>query len=511
MKNTAHRGLGALAVILVLGQSSPGGAQGPTASSGEVAAGPETYQPAAPGFQLERFLKLDGQIRLRYEYFDPFSYTAAGVEQADDAVLMRTRLGFLFNLHKKLSARIQIQDSRAWGEEGGGTATSPVGSVTTSIDNIDLHEAYTDLKHLFEDQVGEGTLTLRLGRQELSYGDQRLVSPLDWSNVARAWDAGRLMIALPDVPGKLKVDLFASVIRDVVSLETSGGPGGVSSVDENQGFHGLYAAFQEIRPFADWTRSDDTGGERPIFGVHQWDLYTFYRDLADGAFTAEDGSTGDVEEVTLGTRAGGDLLRTPAGAGFDYTGEVAFQTGQFAGEDEICAYGYALTGGYTLAGKALGTTRVRLGVEYDYGSGDQNPQDGERNTFDPLFPFGHYYQGIQDTFSWKNGQDLAFKLDVYPPKETRIIHGEIQYHVFWLSEEKDGWFNAGLAQIRRDPTGSSGNFVGQELDITMKYALVPPFAVMWLGYAHFFPGEYVDETGSDEERDFVFAQLAVTF
>ena len=33
--------------------------------------------------------------------------------------------------------------------------------MTTSIDNVDLHQAYVDLKNLFEDELGEGTLTLR--------------------------------------------------------------------------------------------------------------------------------------------------------------------------------------------------------------------------------------------------------------------------------------------------------------------------------------------------------------
>ena len=159
----------------------------------------------------------------------------------------------------------------------------------------------------------------------------------------------------------------------------------------------------------------------------------------------------------------------------------------------------------------MGSTRIRLGAEYDYGSGDDDPNDGDHGTFDPLFPYGHYYQGIQDTFSWKNGQDLAFKLDVYPPKATRVPHAEVQYHFFWLTEEEDGWFNAGLGQIRRDSTGSSGNFVGTELDVTMKYTLLDPFAVLWFGYAHFFPGEYVDDTGDDPDRDFGFAQLLVTF
>jgi len=490
MRKTLNTKLAALGVCLPLCMVPEARAQGEPAASPPV--------------------KLDGQIRTRYEYFDPFSYTPAGVAQSDDAVFLRTRLGATFTPHKLVSARVQIQDSRIWGEEGAATGTNPVGSVTTSIDNVDVHQAYVDLPHLFAESLGDGTLAFRLGRQELSYGDQRLVSPLDWSNVARAWDAARLIIDPADAPGALRVDIFASIIRDTTSANTGGGPSGVSSVDEKQGFHGIYAAFEDVRFAQGWTWTDSSGSAKPVLGRHQLDLYTFYRDLADGVFTAEDGDLGDVDDVTLGVRGAGELLRAATGAGFDYSGEVAYQTGSFAGDD-ISAYGYAVTGGYTFAGGALGESKVRAGLEYDYGSGDSDPDDGDRGTFDPLFPFGHNYQGIQDTFSWKNGQDLVAHLRWNPPKSTRIVEVEGQLHLFWLSEDKDGWFNAGLAQIRRDTTGSAGSFVGTEVDVLLRYALVPQIAVVWAGYSHFFPGDYVRDTGDDPDRDFLFAQLAVNF
>jgi hypothetical protein len=463
---------------------------------------------SAPGLEVEKLFKFDGQLRFRYEYFDPFTYTAAGVNQSDDYVLMRTRLGVLFTPDRRIAARLMIQDSRIWGEEGFDTPTSPSGSVTTSIDNVDLHEAYVDVSHIFEKWLDDALL-LRVGRQELSYGDQRLVSPLDWSNIARAWDAVKLTVAPPEAPGGLTTDLFASTIRDTPSSNTGGGPVGVSTTDQRQNFYGLYGSFKEIHPAGDWTW-DCAGKERPVFDGHVLDIYTLYLDLADGAFTAEDGTTGDVSEVTIGTRLAGAALRNDTGGGFDYTGEVCYQTGEFV-DESILAYGYALTGGYTLAGEALAGSRVRLGVEYDYGSGDRDPTDGRHGTFDPLFPFGHYYQGIQDTFSWKNGQDLAFKVDVYPPKWTGIPHAEVQYHAFWLSARKDGWFNAALNEIRRDPTGSSGRFVGHEIDVTFKYSLVPAVAVIWVGYSHLFPGEYIRQTGESPDRDFVFTQLLVNF
>ncbi|MBI4605660.1 MAG: alginate export family protein, partial [Planctomycetes bacterium] len=360
--------------------------------------------PAGVGAEVSKYLKLDGQLRFRYELFDPFAYTTAGVDQADDAVLMRTRLGALFTPHRKVSARIQLQDSRIWGEEGSSAtlASNPSGSVTTSIDNVDIHQAYVDLNHIFESYAGEDVVSLRVGRQELSYGDQRIVSPLDWTNIGRAWDGGKLSVAPPDAPGKLKVDVFGTVIRDTVSSETGGGPTAtaVSDLDAKQGFHGIYAAFQDVHIYDRWAWTDSSGKALPVLGPHQLDLFAFYRDLSDGSFTAEDGNRGNVDEVTLGARVAGKVLQDSRGQGFDYSGEAAWQGGRFAGDD-IRAYGYVVTGGYTAALSSLDATKVRLGAEYDYGSGDSDPTDGDHETFDPLFPFGHLYQGIQDTFSWK--------------------------------------------------------------------------------------------------------------
>ncbi|UCC32224.1 MAG: alginate export family protein, partial [Phycisphaerales bacterium] len=52
----------------------------------------------------------------------------------------------------------------------------------------DLHQLFFDLRVLGEDLP----LTLRVGRQELQYGNQRYVSPLDWAAVRRRFDGVKL-------------------------------------------------------------------------------------------------------------------------------------------------------------------------------------------------------------------------------------------------------------------------------------------------------------------------------
>ena len=63
------------------------------------------------------------------------------------------------------------------------------------VDEIDLQNAFADVMIPFGDP---GSLTLRGGRQELLFGAQRLVSPLDWSNVRRTFDGGLGILKLGD-------------------------------------------------------------------------------------------------------------------------------------------------------------------------------------------------------------------------------------------------------------------------------------------------------------------------
>ena len=56
-----------------------------------------------------------------------------------------------------------------------------------SGDAIDFHQAYLELDDLFSKSI-----SVRLGRQELAYGSQRLVGTVEWSNVGRSFDAVKI-------------------------------------------------------------------------------------------------------------------------------------------------------------------------------------------------------------------------------------------------------------------------------------------------------------------------------
>ncbi|MBV8398199.1 MAG: alginate export family protein, partial [Acetobacteraceae bacterium] len=108
--------------------------------------------------------------------------------------------------------------------------------------NQDLPPLVTDRNHgdflnLFADvklfDVDDHPVYFRGGRQELLYGSERLISPLDWANDRRTFQGGKLFYR----GDKLDVDLF--LVQPVVP-----DPQHFDSVDNEQVFSGLWNTYR---------------------------------------------------------------------------------------------------------------------------------------------------------------------------------------------------------------------------------------------------------------------------
>lgn len=397
-------------------------------------------------------LTLGGQLRHRLEYRNVSSYAGTGADDDVDFILQRTRFHADFRVLEDMRAFVQFQDSRLWGEEG---------STLADLEGVDFHQAYVDVENL----LGHDW-TLRVGRQELSYGDQRLVSPLDWHPVGRSFDGIRSWWQGEN----WTFDLFATNI-----VEASTVPGGDAGDD-----HLFAGAYLALAPFEN----------------HELDAYVFYRHLNTEVFLGESGNLDDLRDVTLGFRFSGGA------DGFDYSAEGVFQTGNRAGDD-VLAYAWAIVGGYTFDAP----WSPRIGLEWDFASGDDDPTDGEFETFDPLFAFVHAYQGYLDIFAWRNGHDIALKISAKPTDE---LFAEIAVHGFILDSDTDAWYAATGRPIRRAPGGNVRNVVGLELDLHFKYRVNQALS-LWFGYSHFFAGGYVEDTGEDPNTSWIFFQTTFNF
>ena len=146
------------------------------------------------------WVKVGVQYRGRVEGTDGL----AAVKGSDDSYyLNRFRLDSTVIVRPWLRIVGQIQDARTLGYN---TATQP----TSMTDTFDLRQVYVDV----QPQTRSG-LSLRAGRQELAYGEQRLIGSADWNNTARTFDAVRATA----FTSRGRFDFFAA---SVVKIEQGG-------------------------------------------------------------------------------------------------------------------------------------------------------------------------------------------------------------------------------------------------------------------------------------------------
>ena len=392
-------------------------------------------------------LSLGGEARVRWELWENFGFTEAN---DDDFGLARLRLHADAEIGERLRVYIEGKSSLATDRD------LPGGRRPLDEDSLDLQNAFVDVKL---DPCEACTTTLRVGRQELLYGKQRLVSPLDWSNTRRTWEGFRAIAR----SGSWQLDAF---LTEFVPVDRHD----FNERDGDNLFYGVYAT-HDLE-------------EQSL----QYDLYGLGNDRG-----------GNGRHFTTGTRIGG---KAHDGA-LDYDVEGAFQFGD-VGDDDIEAFFVAAVAGYRPA-SLPGKTRFSLG--YDYASGDDDPEDGEAQTFNQLFPLGHKYLGYIDVVGRRNISALSQGISFWPVDGTFMV--AIDHHFFQRAETEDALYNAGGGVVRAGDSGGSSD-IGDELDLTLKYIL-DSHTVITGGYSHFFAGDFIEDSGEDEDIDFAYAAVQYTF
>ena len=130
---------------------------------------------------------LGGQARLRYESDDGF--TVKGYEPGgyDHLLLERIRLDLSARFGEEPRLFMQLQDAHAFLTRFKDTdfpASNPLEDV------LDIRQLYLEWLH-----IGGTPIGFRVGRQQISYGDQRVFGPGSWGNTGRyAWDAAVLKV-----------------------------------------------------------------------------------------------------------------------------------------------------------------------------------------------------------------------------------------------------------------------------------------------------------------------------
>ncbi len=330
------------------------------------------------------------------------------------------------------------------------------------INRSDFLNLFTDIKLM---EWENNPLYLRLGRQELLYGSQRLISTLDWANVRRTFQGAKLYYRSE------KTDVDAFCVQPVPANRNH-----FDSVDNNQIFSGAWLT------------------HRPRQG-EVVDFYFLNLDQRTPIIRGRDGLLGPYNLSTVGSRWLGKIDN------FRWEVEGALQFGPVA---DMQAFSQMATigAGYDWADLPMAP---QFWLYYDYASGTQDP-GGPSNysTFNQLFPFGHYYFGFIDVVGRQNINDLNGQFVFYP---TKWITALAQFHIFTLDSAKDALYNAAGAPIRRDPTGRAGDDVGQELDLLLNFH-VSQHADIFMSYSHLYAGQFIKLTGSPRSPDYFYLQFS---
>jgi hypothetical protein len=381
---------------------------------------------------MPSWLRLRAELRERMEGFDGSGF----IEGRDDLYwLTRFRLSAVITPQPLLSFQVQVQDARV--------AKKQVGTVGAPF------KGPFDLRMGFADLGGATTpVVLRVGRQELAFGEQRLVGHVSWLNTARTFDGARATLK----HRRINVDAFATSVVRILddSFDKSG---------NGNWFTGAYATTTALVPKS------------------SFEPFVFWR--RDINLRDELGTFGSLNQTTAGVRWAGTLP-----ARLDYSTEMAAQTGSL-GTDTVRAW----AGHWQLRRSLDGRGAVRIATEYNFASGDRDPTDGRRGTFDQLYPTPHDKYGLADQVAWRNIHHLRVGTELVPGRKVQLIGS---YHSWWLAEKRDGLYAAGGALLARVPGGADSAHVGQELDVQLSRALTPHLQLAG-GLAHIFPGRFLKQ------------------
>jgi hypothetical protein len=393
-------------------------------------------------------LDLGGQYRIRHH--SERNFRGLGLTGRDDDFLLhRTRLYGNAQIGDFARAYVEYIDAESNYEDFAPRAIE--------VNRSDLLNLFGDV--LLGSTAG-GELWVRGGRQELLYGNQRLISALDWANTRRTFDGAKLYWRGTD----WDVDAFWTqpVLVDPRNFDHS---------DGEQEFYGVYATRKcnpELKVDLFFLQySNDRVGQGFDLSTYGGRLWNF-----EGPW---------MWELEGGVQTGDNPDHSTHEAGFVAAG----------------------------LGKKLDDLPMKPVVwgYYDWASGGD--VRGGRQGFDHLFPLGHRYMGFMDLFARSNIETPNVQCTLKPHEKVSLL---VWYYYFFLENKNDTPYSVVMTPFNPGQAPASAD-LGHEIDFYWTWSMATR-AELGVGYSHFFPGAYYRLTpGSptSADADFYYTQFTLNF
>jgi hypothetical protein len=380
------------------------------------------------------YLSLGTNLRERFELNDAPAF-GTGTNQSDSYVISRAEVHADLHLGPQVQIFTQLQSDFAIDK-----------AVLTPVDQdrLGLEQAFVTITEPFE----QGTLAVRLGRQQIEFDLQRFISVRDGPNVRQSYDAAWVEYAR----GPWRVtSLFSHPVqtRDASPFDDYSSPSlsysGVKvqyEFSETTNLSALYSHFIQDNvhfPSASGNESRD------IFDVH---------------------AAGIDRQV-------------------DWDVEAMGQTGSI-GAQQIRAWAFGSLGGYTLISY---TWAPRLGLQFDGASGDRNPNDKVLNTFNPLFPNG-YYVTLSGYTGYVNFIHLKPSVTLHPSRSLKLL---LAVAAQWRESTGDAVYTQPDIPVA-GTAGRPGAYTGTYGQFRMDWMLTPQ-AAFAIEAVHFAVGDAIRQVG----------------
>lgn len=357
------------------------------------------------------------QLRPRYEYRNGFKSLMANGEKATSFVSQRSRLNFNYK-QEKLKAKLTFQNIRTWGDV----------ATTAQVDKngIALFEAWAQYEL-------NSKWSARLGRQVISYDNQRIFGEIDWAQQGQSHDAAVITFH----PANHQLDLGFALNANAENL-----------LEPKTPYTTNYKAMQYA-----WyhTRFSKLNLSLVVLNTG----YEFEKTI------------GNLEidyKQTFGTYL--SLKEKKWDTNFGAYGQI----GKSA-DKKVNAWYAGVFLGYTV------TNTFKAGLGYEYLSGkNQNDGSSDIKSFSPIFGTNHGFNGFMDYFYVGNHQNSVGLQDAY----LKLNYTSNKWQFIVMPHV----FNAPNTVLDASNT-KMDSYLGTEIDFTASYNIQKDI-VASAGYSQMF-------------------------
>ncbi|MBQ8223647.1 MAG: alginate export family protein [Bacteroidales bacterium] len=400
---------------------------------------------------------LSGEIRPRMEYLHGYSTLTDKDSDPAGFASQRTRINFNYS-NERVKMGVSVQDVFLWGSQP---------QLFSTSNTLSLHQAWAQY-------FIAPSLSLKLGRQELVYDDERIFGNSNWDQQGRSHD-----VALLRYDGMLRIDIGAAFNQDEKHL--------------NGSYYKLhnYKMMQFV-----WLNTD-------IVDNLNLSLLFLNNGYQHDYKVLEEGIHHDKTKNVFNQTLGGRLLLTPGD--FNMHASAYYTMGKDTEDRDLSAYYVGLGVDYNMSDD------WNLGIGWEHLSGTdqkdmiENPNGYKNKSFNPFYGTSHKFNGFMDYFNvnsnWSNSVGLN---DLFASVQFSRRNFEINLtgHAFLTAASviKDGNVNETM-----EP------YLGTEIDLTMSYRLSRTSNVV-LGYSQMIGSETLQAMkGGDRNACNNWAYLMFTF